>query len=79
MKLLGPDQLHVTGSVLVVDALNVNAFPVQTGVFDDAVGVAGVWFTVTFIVPAGEVQLLMVTVTLYIPVANVVALVMDGF
>jgi len=42
VKLLGPDQLQVTGIVLVVDAVNVNEFPVQTGVLDDGVGVAGV-------------------------------------
>ena len=42
MKPFGPDQLHVTGILLVVDAANVNALPVQTGVLDVAVGVAGV-------------------------------------
>ena len=42
VKLLGPDQLQVTGILLVVDAANVNGLPVQTGVLDVAVGVAGV-------------------------------------
>ena len=79
VKEAGPLQLQVTGIVLLVDAVNVNALPVQTGVLDDGVGVAGVWFTITFIVPAGDVQPLMVTVTLYVPVANVDALVMLGF
>jgi hypothetical protein len=41
VKEAGPLQLHVTGVVLV-DAVNVKALPVQTGVLDDAVGVAGV-------------------------------------
>ena len=39
---LGPDQLQVTGMVLVVDADNVNALPVQTGVLEEGVGVSGV-------------------------------------
>jgi len=42
LKLFGPVQLQVTGIVLVVEADNVNALPVQTGVFEDGVGVAGV-------------------------------------
>ena len=41
VKEAGPLQLHVTGVVLV-DAVNVKALPVQTGVLDDAVGVTGV-------------------------------------
>lgn len=42
LKLFGPDQLQVTGIMLVVEADNVNALPVQTGVLEDVVGVAGV-------------------------------------
>ena len=42
LKLFGPVQLQVTGIVLVVEADSVNALPVQTGVFEDGVGVAGV-------------------------------------
>ena len=42
VKLLGPLQLHVTGIMLVVDAVNVSVFPEHTGVLDDAVGVTGV-------------------------------------
>ena len=38
---LGPDQLQVTGMVLV-DAVNVNGLPVQTGVLEEGVGVSGV-------------------------------------
>jgi hypothetical protein len=37
----GPDQLQVTDGVLV-DADNVNALPLHTGEFEDAVGVTGV-------------------------------------
>jgi hypothetical protein len=50
--------------VLVVEAVRVNALPEQTGVFEEGVGVPGVWFTITVVVPAGEVQPLIVTVTL---------------
>jgi len=45
----------------------------------DAVGVAGVGFTVTEVVPAAEVQLLTVTVTEYVPASAVVALERVGF
>ena len=64
LKPFGPDQLQVTGIVLVVEAVRVNALPEQTGVFEEGVGVLGVWFTTTVVVPAGEVQPLIVTVTL---------------
>src|SRR6059036_2003742 len=44
-----------------------------------AVGVAGVAFTTTFVVPAGEVQPLTVTVMEYVPASAVVALSRVGF
>jgi hypothetical protein len=50
--------------VLVVDAFNVSAVPVHTGVFDPATGVAGVCSTTALTLPAGDVQPLIVTVTL---------------
>ena len=64
LKLLGPDQLHVTGMVLVVEAVNVSALPEHTGEFDDAVGVAGVSLIITLVVPAGDVHPFCDTVTL---------------
>jgi len=44
-----------------------------------AVGVAGVAFTTTFVVPAAEVQPLTVIVTEYVPASAVVALDRVGF
>jgi hypothetical protein len=63
-KLLGPVQLQVTDIVLLVVAVRFKGLPEHTGVFDDAVGFAGVESTTTLTVPDVEVQLLMVTVTL---------------
>ena len=53
--------------------------PTQYGPVFDAVGVAGVGFTTTFVVPAAEVQPATVTVTEYVPASAVVALVRVGF
>jgi hypothetical protein len=75
----GPLQLHVTGTMLVVDALSVNGLPEQTGLLELAIGVAGVSLITTFVVPADEVQPLIVTVTLYVPVAKTEALAIVGF
>jgi hypothetical protein len=50
--------------VLLVVAVRFKGLPEHTGVFDDAVGFAGVESTTTLTVPDVEVQLLMVTVTL---------------
>jgi len=75
----GPVQLHVTDMVLVVDALSVNGLPEQTGLLELATGVAGVSRTTTFVVPADDVQPLIVTVTLYVPVAKTEAFGIDGF
>ena len=78
VKLFGPVQLQLTGMVLVVLAESVNGLPLHTGVLEAAVGVAGVCCMETVVVPAGEVQLLMVTVTLYVPEAATVTLEMEG-
>ena len=59
--------------------LNVNVDPAQIGPLFDAVGVAGIAFTVAVVDPAALVHPLTVTVTLYVPVAAVVALVIKGF
>jgi hypothetical protein len=53
--------------------------PSQYGPPFDAVGVAGVAFTTTLVVPAAEVQPLTVTVTEYVPASAVVALERVGF
>jgi hypothetical protein len=45
VKLLGPDQLQVTGIVLVVEALNVSGFPEHIGEGAEGLGLAGVSFT----------------------------------
>ena len=65
--------------VLVVFADKVRALPVQTGLLDPAVGVDGVSFMITVVVPAAEVQPFKVTVTLYVPEFNTVALAIEGF
>jgi hypothetical protein len=44
-----------------------------------AVGVAGVVFTTTFVVPAAEVQPLTVIVSAYVPASATVALLRVGF
>jgi hypothetical protein len=53
--------------------------PEQYGPVFDAVGVAGIGFTTTLVVPAAEVQPLTVTVTEYVPASAVVALERVGF
>jgi hypothetical protein len=50
--------------VLDVEALNVKAFPVQTGLLEDAEGVDGVSFMIAVTPAACEVHPFMVTVTL---------------
>ena len=47
--------------------------PVHTGVLLDAVGVAGVAFTTTAVVPIAEVHPFVVIVTLYVPANATVA------
>jgi hypothetical protein len=58
----GPVQLYVAPATAGV--LRLMVLPVQTGVLLDAVGVAGVAFTTTAVVPTPEVQPATVTVTL---------------
>jgi len=53
--------------------------PAQYGPPFDAVGVAGIGLTTTFVVPAAEVQPLTVIVTEYVPASAVVAFVRVGF
>ena len=53
--------------------------PAQYGPPFDAVGVAGIGFTTTLVVPAAEVQPLTVIVTEYVPASAVVALERVGF
>ena len=60
---MGPVQLHVTGMALVVFAVRFNGLPEHNGLLYEAVGVAGVCSTFTTTVPAEDVQLFMVTVT----------------
>ena len=49
--------------MLAVVAFNVKDVPVHTGVFDDAVGFAGVESTTAVTVPADDVQLFIVADT----------------
>lgn len=58
----GPVQEYVAPATAGVERLIV--LPVQTGVLLDGVGVAGVAFTTTTVVPTAEVQPFVVTVTL---------------
>ena len=76
-KLLGP--LHEYVAPAIAEAVRFNVEPAHTGELDDAVGAAGVAFTVTAAVPAALVQPFTVTVNEYVPVAAVVAAAMVGF
>ena len=59
--------------------LKLIVLPVQTGVLLDAVGVAGVAFITTAVVPTADVQPVVVTVTEYVPAIAAVAFVTEGF
>jgi hypothetical protein len=61
------------------DAFSVNVLPLQMGLLLVMVGVAGVAFTVTSTVAAGDVQPASLTLTLYVPAAKTVAFDMLGF
>jgi hypothetical protein len=63
----------------IVSTVNCNIVPVQTGLLLDALGVVGVEFTPTKVVLSTLVQPLIVTFTVYVPVAAVVAFTIDGF
>ena len=56
-----------------------NVWPEQIGPLLLGDGVAGVWLTAATVEPAADVQPLVVTVRLYVPVAAVVAFDIDGF
>ena len=63
----------------MVEAFNCKIRPEQTGPLFEAVGAAGIELTLAVVDPAAEVQPLTLTVTLYVPVAAVVALLIYGF
>ncbi len=63
VQLIGPDHDQVTVIVLVVDAVSLIVESLHNGELDVTVGIAGVWLTTTFVVPAMETQLAIVTVT----------------
>jgi hypothetical protein len=77
VKPFGP--VHEYVAPLTVDVDSEIVAPSQCGPPFDAVGVAGVAFTTTFVVPAAEVQPLTVIVTEYVPASAVVAFVRVGF
>ena len=60
----GPVQLQLTGMVLVVLPVSESGFPLQTGLFEETTGRAGVESTITLVVAEGEVHPATVTVTL---------------
>jgi hypothetical protein len=77
VKPFGPVHAYVAPTTVGVES-EINA-PSQYGPPFDAVGVAGVAFTTTVVVPAAEVQPLTVIVTELIPASAVVALERVGF
>ena len=77
MKPFGPVHEYVAPLTVGVDSEIVA--PSQYGPPFDAVGVAGVAFTTTFVVPAAEVQPFTVTVTEYVPASASVAFERVGF
>jgi hypothetical protein len=76
-KPFGPVHAYVAPATVGVES-EINA-PSQYGPPLDAVGVAGVAFTTTEVVPAADVQPLTATVTEYVPASAVVALARVGF
>lgn len=60
----GPVQLQTTGMLLFVLPVSVSGLPLQTGLFEDTTGRAGVESTITVVVAEGEVHPATVTVTL---------------
>lgn len=60
-KPFGPVQLYVAPATALVDKFNVA--PTQIGLFEEAVGVAGIGFTTTVVVPNVLVQPATVAVT----------------
>jgi hypothetical protein len=76
-KLFGPVHEYVAPATAAV--LRFKAVPVQTGELLLAVGVAGIGFTMTAIVPAALVHPLTVVVIEYVPAAKTVAPTIVGF
>jgi hypothetical protein len=60
-------------------AVRCNVAPGRTGLSLPAVGAEGIAFTVTLVVSGADGQPSIVAVTLYVPVAAVVALAIVGF
>ena len=77
MKPFGPVHEYVAPETVGVESEIVA--PAQYGPPFDAVGVDGIAFTTTLVVPAAEVQPFTVTVTLYVPASAIVALPRVGF
>src|SRR5438034_2930822 len=77
LKPFGP--VHAYVALATVGVKSEIVAPSQYGPPFVAVGVAGVAFTTTFVVPAAEVQPLTVTVTEYVPASAVVAFAHAGF
>src|SRR3954471_13163755 len=77
VKPFGPVHAYVAPATVGVESAIVA--PSQYGPPLEAVGVAGVAFTTTVVVPAAEVQPLTVTVTEYMPASAAVALERVGF
>ena len=75
--MFGPVQEYVAPAIVV--AVRLRLFPSHMGELLPAVGAVGIAFTTTVVVPAADVQLLTVAVTLYTPEAAVVAAPMVGF
>ena len=69
VKVFGPDHAYTKSELLGV--LSVIVLPLHTGLFVVIIGIAGVGLTSTSMLVAGDLQLLMVTVTRYLPVATV--------
>lgn len=78
VKLFGPLHAYVTPDIVL--ALKLRSFPTQTGELLLAVGAIGVWFTATVTVPDELVgHPGTVTVTEYVPAAEVLTLASVGF
>src|SRR3954447_10617264 len=77
VKPFGP--VHAYVAPVTVAVLSEIVAPAQYGPLLLAIGVAGVAFTTTFVVPAAEAQPLTVIVTEYVPASPVVALARVGF
>src|SRR3954449_9147102 len=77
VKPFGPLHAYVAPETSGVESMIVA--PSQYGPPFDAVGVDGIKFTMTLVVPAAEVQPLTVIVTEYVPASEVVALARVGF